>query len=48
MAKKKKDNHTIGSGYRFLNHEIETPQLLAASDPALHNDGPVDGNDEMW
>ena len=29
-------------------YEVETPQLLAASDPALHNDGPVDGNDEMW
>ena len=29
-------------------YEIETPQLLAGSDPALHNDGPVDGNDEMW
>ena len=29
-------------------YEVEPPQLLAASDPALHNDGPVDGNDEMW
>ena len=29
-------------------YEIETPQLLAASsDPALHNDGPVDGNDDI-
>ena len=29
-------------------YEVETPQLLAASDPALHNDGSVDDNDEMW
>lgn len=29
-------------------YEVGTQQLLAASDPALHNDGPVDGNDEMW
>ena len=29
-------------------YEMEPQQLLAASDPALHNDGPVDGNDEMW
>ena len=29
-------------------YEVETAQLLAASDPALHNDGSVDDNDEMW
>ena len=29
-------------------YEVETPQLLAESNPALHKDGPVDGNDEMW
>ena len=29
-------------------YEIETPQLLAASDPALHNDGPEDNNEGMW
>ena len=29
-------------------YEIETPQLLAASDPALHNDGPMDQNDDIF
>ena len=29
-------------------YEMEPQQLLAASDPALHNDGPADNNDEMW
>ena len=29
-------------------YEIETPQLLVGSDPALHNDGPADNNEGMW
>lgn len=29
-------------------YEIETPQLLAGSDPALHNDGPADQNDDIF
>ena len=29
-------------------YEVETPQLLAASDPALHNDGPADQNDDIF
>ena len=29
-------------------YEIETPQLLAGSDPALHNNVPYDNNEGMW
>ena len=29
-------------------YEIETPQLLTGSDPALYNDGPGDGNDDIF
>ena len=29
-------------------YEVETPQLLAASDPALYNDGPEDENDDIF
>ena len=32
----------------IMVYEIETPQLLAASDPTLYNDGPGDGNEGMW
>ena len=47
---------TKGQGIGTLVHSLGSmnlspmisQQLLAALDPALHNDGPVDGNDEMW
>ena len=29
-------------------YEMEPQQLLAGSDPALHNDGPADNNEGMW
>ena len=29
-------------------YEIETPQLLAGSNPTLYNDGPGEGNEGMW
>ena len=29
-------------------YEMEPQQLLAGSDPALHNDGPVDQNDDIF
>ena len=29
-------------------YDMEPQQLLAGSDPGLHNDGPVDQNDDIF